>query len=275
MTATVQSIADVIMDPWVLTWAVSLLTAQIIFQIILGFISSPFRAKPGAAAHQIVALVPFCYAAYHGVALWLFDADIASMHVGSATDRLYGQQEGAWMLIRFMLGFQVYDLLATGLEASLRKLEHLAHHTATLLTALSAASSGGPFFCYYAVFFFGFTELSSVPLAFVDLFRQFPTLAKQFPATNELNRTVFSVSFLVIRVLWFPYVMITKWWPDLIEAWSTPSGIRCSMPAYCWMFFSSVFLTFLQLFWGYKILRVVLKGNLGGNNAVATKHEAD
>lgn len=257
-----------------LTWAVPLLTAHVVIQTVLGLVNSPFRAKPGAAAHQIVALVPFSYAAYQGTVVWLFDAQVAQMQMGSTIDRLYGYHESAWALIRFMIGFQIYDLVATGLEPSLRKLEHLAHHMATLLTALTAASSGGPFFCFYAVFFFGFTELSSVPLAFVDLFRQFPTLAKQLPAANEMSRTVFAVSFLVIRVVCFPYVMIARFWPDLVDAWST-SGIRCSMPAYCWMFFSSVFLTLLQLFWGYKILRVVLKGNLGGKNAAAVKSEAD
>ncbi len=47
------------------------------------------------------------------------------------------------------------------------------------------------------------------------------------------------------------------------------------MSTYCWMAFSSTFLTFLQLFWGSKILRVVLKGNLGGKNKAAVKTETD
>ena len=53
------------------------------------------------------------------------------------------------------------------------------------------------------------------------------------------------------------------------------NDIRCSMSTYCWMAFSSTFLTFLQLFWGSKILRVVLKGNLGGKNKAAVKTETD
>jgi len=265
---------DVLFDPLVISWAVGLLVAHVIVQALLGVVDSPFRAKPGVAAHQLVALVPFCYAAYHGTLLWLFDEDIRSMHAGDYTGRLYMRHEGSWALTRFMVGFQMYDLMSTALEPSLRKAEHLAHHSCTLLTAMGGAAFNGPYFPYYSAFFFGFTELSSVPLAFVDLFRQLPTLAKQFPAMNELVRTVFALTFLFVRVGWFPWVMLSRWWPDLMAAWAA-NDIRCPMHTYWWMAFSSTFLTFLQLFWGYKILRVVLKGNLGGKDANAAKSEAD
>ena len=102
-------------------------------------------------------------------------------------------------------------------EPSLRKAEHLAHHICTLLTAgfLGGASVGGPYFNYYSPFFFGFVEISSVPLAFVDLFRQLPKLADRYAGLNEVLRTTFAVTFLITRVGYFPLVMITKWWPDL------------------------------------------------------------
>ena len=92
-----------------------------------------------------------------------------------------------------MLGFQIFDLAVTAIVPELRKAEHLAHHVATLLSAMSATSSGGPpFFNYYVAFFFGFTELSSVPLVFVDLFRQLPKLGRMFPVVNEVTRTTFA-----------------------------------------------------------------------------------
>lgn len=267
----------VLSDPWLLSWALGLFAMHLLLQAGLGAVDTPLRAKPGVAAHQIVCFVPFAYAAYMGVILWLLDDSIAAMHTGTYIDRLYpaGDAESLpWKLSRFMLGFQVYDLAATALEPSLRKAEHIAHHSSTLLTAYCAATTGGPFFGYYAAFFFGFTELSSVPLAFVDLFRQIPTLAKQYPAVNELSRTTFAVSFLIIRVVWFPIVMISRWWPDLYAAYAA-DDVRCSWAAFGWMFFSSAFLTFLQLFWGFKIIRVVLKGNLGGKDQSAAKSETD
>lgn len=267
-------IPDVFADPWLLTWAFGLLGLHIFLQVLFGATNTLLQAKPGVAAHQIVALIPFTYAAYHGTLLWLFDEEVATLHMGTYADRLYVHTDAGWSLCRFMIGFQLYDLLSTALEPSLRKAEHLAHHTATMLTALCAATTGGPFFTFYAAFFLGFVEVSSVPLAFVDLFRQLPAVAKKFPATNELVRTTFAVSFLLLRVGCFPYLMLTRWWPDLIAAYKA-DDIRCPMAAYCWMFFSSVFLTFLQLFWGGKIIRVIAKGNASGKDESASAAEAD
>ena len=67
--------------------------------------------------------------------------------------------------------------------------------------------------------------------------------------------------------------MVSTWLPDLMAAWAA-NDIRCSLAAYWWMAFSSAFLTVLQLFWGYKIARVVLKGNASGRDADAANKEA-
>ena len=68
--------------------------------------------------------------------------------------------------------------------------------------------------------------------------------------------------------------MVSTWWPDLMAAWAA-NDIRCSLAAYWWMAFSSAFLTVLQLFWGYKIVKVVAKGNLKGRDKCAVQNETD
>ena len=87
---------------------------------MLAKVKSPFRAKPGVAAHQLVCAVPFTYAAWVGARVWLYDAGIAAMDGATYVERLYGAHDASWSLCRFMIGFQIYDLLATGLEPSLR-----------------------------------------------------------------------------------------------------------------------------------------------------------
>lgn len=182
-------------DPIVIGWAGILLLSHLILQKSAG------GMKPGVVAHQVCTLVAFSYAAYHGFFLWMYDDIVLQQHQGSYKDRLYGSNNVSFALCRFMIGFQTYDLISTALVPELRKLEIVGHHVATLLTAMASASHGGPFFTYYVPFFFGFTELSSVPLVFVDLFRQLPKLGNKFAALNELSRTLFAVSFLTIRVL--------------------------------------------------------------------------
>lgn len=176
-----------------------------------------------------------------------------------------------------MVAFQLYDLFSTVLVPDLRKLEHVAHHFATLFTALAGlAMPGGPYFCYYSVFFFGFTEISSVPLFAVDLFRQVPSLAegKLGGALNEAARTAFALTFLPVRCLLFPWIMLFRFWPDMYNA-HRADDIRCPGLTAVWMLLSSSFLTALQLFWGYKILRVVLKGNLTGSGAKGEKAQKE
>lgn len=57
--------------------------------------------------------MPFIYAAYVGTSLWLFDAGIGAMDGAGYVERIYGNHASAWSLCQFMIGFQLYDLLAT------------------------------------------------------------------------------------------------------------------------------------------------------------------
>jgi hypothetical protein len=164
---------------------------------------------------------------------------------------------------------------------TLRKAEHLGHHFATLLTALTAVQLGGPFFQWCAPFFLGFTEISSVPLALVDLFRGLPKLTGVSPilsAVNEVARVAFALSFLPIRCIGFPLCVFTVLLPDMISAWAA-NDIRCSMASFAWMLIVPILMTCLQWFWGAKIVRVLLKekGILagGGVDKGARDKEAD
>lgn len=121
----------------------------------------------------------------------------------------------------------------------------VAHHVSVVL--LAALSVKGPFVHFYAPFFFGVPELSSVFLVFVDFFkscahhgpgthapacqrgalrtlwpsarpsptahscgvrlaRPDPTVRSRFAALNEVVRTLFGVTFLVVRCGWWPVV---------------------------------------------------------------------
>ena len=42
-------------------------------------------------------------------------------------------------------------------------------------------------------------QVSSIPLAFVDFFKHFPSLKQQQPAANELARNLFAPAFIICR----------------------------------------------------------------------------
>mmetsp|Transcript_5982 Transcript_5982/g.18397 ORF Transcript_5982/g.18397 Transcript_5982/m.18397 type:complete len:283 (-) Transcript_5982:499-1347(-) len=243
-------------DPWVQQWAFGLLALQAVLMVVLSIIPSPMSEDVGVAAHQLTIAVPFAYAAYHGARLWFFDEAFAAMGT-SAHGRLYAASEDCFSLTRFMFGMQVFDLMVTFIVPSMRKLEHLVHHGLTLATALCGLS--GPYLMYQAGFFFGLVEISSVPLVFVDLFRKYPALhekSKIGDALNEFVRLSFAVTFLLIRCVMWP-VVVMQLVLDLISVYRAGQlqggfqmmifGCTCSV------------LTFLQLYWGYKVVAATVK----------------
>ena len=133
----------ILQDPVVIGWAAGLIVSHIVMHLAFSVGKSPLSVKPGVAAHQFACVVPFTYAAYRGTLLWLTDDIVAQQHGGRPIDRLYGGNALAADLARFMLGFQVYDLTSTAFVPELRKAEHILHHSATLLTAISAGAARG------------------------------------------------------------------------------------------------------------------------------------
>ena len=103
---------QVFLDSLVLQWAGSLLLLQVVLQVAFTVQSAvPGVAKePGLVAHQVCVSIPFMYSAYHGVRMSLFNEAYAAMHAGTYADRLYGFEPFCWDLVRYFLGFQVYDL---------------------------------------------------------------------------------------------------------------------------------------------------------------------
>ena len=50
-----------------------------------------------------------------------------------------------------------------------------------------------------------------MPLAFVDLFKFYPSLKNAMPLTNENVRTAFVVIFIPIRIVYWPYICSEFW----------------------------------------------------------------
>jgi hypothetical protein len=256
-------------DPVVFEIATQMLAAQIVLQLLLAAVPSALQQKAGVVAHQLIVFPGCAYATVVGCQMWFGGELAAAQHAGTYVDRIYGQLDGARTLCGFMLGFQIYDLLVTALVPGLRKAEHLLHHTATMLTAASSLALGGPYFQYYAPFFFGVTELSTIPLLIVDIFKQLPDLLEspRGRAVHAGAKSLFVLTFMPIRCLLFPMVMLTKFWPDMLAVYSH-ADMRFWGGVFAWMLLSSTLLTGLQLWWGYKIVRIVAKGGLEGSKKV-------
>jgi hypothetical protein len=115
---------------------------------------------------------------------------------------------------------------------------------------------------YYAPFFFGFIEISSVPLSLLNAFNIRQDWVKEMPRLHLVTKILFAVTFIGARVFsWNAnmHLFFRDTW-RLVTASS--SDINVSMTARVITFFAgdvpAVFLTVLQLFWASKIVEAVL-----------------
>jgi len=124
------------------------------------------------------------------------------------------------------------------------------HHFAVLsITSLQIYTC---MFEYYAVFFFGTVEISSVFLSIMNLFKDHPALAKQNPTCFTVAKILFAASFLMMRVyLWLPmmYDFIRQTVVFFLEKGSLFYGILVALSTT-----PSIFLTLLQMWWAQKIV---------------------
>eukprot|EP00310_Coccolithus_braarudii_P017715 CAMPEP_0183360906 /NCGR_PEP_ID=MMETSP0164_2-20130417/56141_1 /TAXON_ID=221442 /ORGANISM="Coccolithus pelagicus ssp braarudi, Strain PLY182g" /LENGTH=171 /DNA_ID=CAMNT_0025535353 /DNA_START=353 /DNA_END=868 /DNA_ORIENTATION=+ len=164
-----------------------------------------------------------------------------------------------------MIGFQLYELTcAILLEPSLRGQhnEMLAHHVAALLLAVLGVAY--TYLHYYAPFFMGAVEVSSVPLIGVDFFKEFKGLRKEYLILHELSRALFAVLFVLCRVAYWPFVTYHFWCDSMLElraAWAGDIG----PPIWVVLIFcaSNLLLSALQFYWGSLVSKALVQKVLG------------
>lgn len=209
-----------------------------------------FNTNAVDGAHQFVALGSFSWLGLFGAYIWFFDPNFAVAFQG---DKIFGFYEPARMLIHAMIGFMVFDTAC--LIAARAGPEFYVHHVLVLILANFGLmyDENTWYMLYYGVFFFGVSEVSSIPLGFVDMFRGNKQLAEAYPKVCDNVRTLFAVSFLILRIAYWPFVMYDfsiNFFPRLGEMYWAPAFAFGA---------TAVLLTVLQWFWGFLIIKGIIK----------------
>lgn len=229
----------------------------------------PWSKMPGFTAHQVIVVPVLAFLTAEGLREWFVQEP------ATAVERLLGPRHGH--LSEFVLGMMLFWDIPTGLlTPALRDLPMAVHHLGMCATAAIAmgAISGPkhqPVLGYYAPFFFGLIELSSIPLIVVDLFHPkhkawhafltSDTAPSWLASLNETSRIVFAVSFFVMRTIYFPYVSMAWVLPDVMEVAALEPDERDNVslaPLYTMASFNALF-SCLQFYWGFLLMRQVLK----------------
>jgi len=239
-------ITDVVSSKIFIGWVLGLFAAWGILVLACSRVSI-FKDKPRGAAHQIVVIVPFTYLCVKGIWVWFFDAGFMA---ACADDRLYCDYAPSYEIVEMLAAFMLWDFVTTLVSKELRKFEHLFHHGMVGVLAMISATNGPHgFILYYVPFYMALMETSSVPLAFVDLFRMFKPLAEAAPALNEACRVTFAVLFLAFRCIYWPVVNVDFW----------RHALHGPLYLTVWWFIANILMTGLQYYWGMLICRGILK----------------
>jgi len=155
---------------------------------------------------------------------------------------------------------------------------------ATAAVATGCLSPGQPLMAYYASFYFGAIELSSLPLLVVDLFHPKhkdwqswltgDAAPKWLAPANEAARVCFAVLFLLVRTMWFPFVSFAGVLWDVIQIQEEQADIRTRqgeagteaklvpqdvMFGLYVMAGLNIFFSCLQMYWGSLIVKQIAK----------------
>lgn len=208
-----------------------------------------FAENPAGTAHQFVVLIPFLYFALRGSKMWFFDQRFVGV---SKHDKLWGNYPAVASLLIAMFAFQVWDFSISLVIPEYCKPEFLIHHVCTALVAIISLTNGPHGFCmYYAPFYMGVSEVSSLPLALTEVFRMNADLALKFSGINTLCQTAFAVLFFSFRLLYWPYVAFDQW-RSICSNNSRRALSICVLVG-------SIGFTTLQFYWGMLIVREAAK----------------
>lgn len=163
----------------------------------------------------------------------------------------------------FQLGYQLWAIPTGGILVG-ESPAMLAHHFAVILVAgMSALFTNG--FRYWTPFFYGFIELSSIPLAIMNTFKDNPAWIQKHAGAYLVVRLIFCFMFLWIRLVMFlprQYVFLRDHFLLFTSSDNRPYQVFMSL-----VFVSALILQILQIYWGFIILKGlvrVVQGFLSG-----------
>lgn len=132
----------------------------------------------------------------------------------------------------------------------------LMHHVTVIIVGCMSAFMTAGFRCWVP-FFFGVMELSSIPLAVMNTFKDNPDWIKKQPTLFLTIRLLFCFSFLYIRI-WLMVPIKQTYLRDHYLLWSTSkNAIFRNYMATVWC--ASCFLMVLQFYWAILIVQGILK----------------
>lgn len=194
-------------------------------------------------------------------------------------------------LVYPMINYQGWNVVLCLLLEVLGDPSMIAHH---IVTGSLAYLGLHPYLHLRGLFFLGIAEVTNIPLTFFDVCKKFESIGKtaasrkarlefkgegegpelQKSALHEASQAIFALSFIVFRLVLWPYHCYFFWSGsvDLIVSGHHGNEQVHSRLVVIYFLVSNVFLTGLQIFWGKQIVEGLLKalGLMGSGKGKAS-----
>lgn len=205
--------------------------------------------RPDLFAFQIVSGSTFLLVGGLGFRSWHIQTNVHNYK--TAEGRLYGYvREAKWLTVA-NLAYQIWDFAISLTIPEHRTAIMLAHHL--VAATVSFSSIYNYMLGYYATFFLGLSEVSSIFLVSMDLLKYFELQpGTLFDAIlGRCSGPLFVVSFIYYRViLWWP---VSKQLFDDVRAVTASGQAENLRPGRTWILYMWVIFNFpmglLQLYW--------------------------
>jgi hypothetical protein len=225
-----------------------------------------FGASPSFAAHMIVHVFLVCAICYYSLVGRL---DWITEQPATLQERMYTFDPSAHKICLLQIALQIY-VVASALYTRhplLMSPVAFAHH---LMTGAGMCISLRPFGHSRTGLFFGVTELSTIPLDVIDLFKGFKQLRTQFPRTELVSKIIFALSFLGLRVGLVTHASY-GFQSDLYQLYATGDFVTHSLSVLAFSSLANVGIVLLQFYWATLILKGVQKLLAGGGGGKGDK----
>ena len=265
---------SLLVDPpvWIL-WGLGCLSVHILSYLLSSHVlpKGPWTELPSFTAHQVVALPVMIYTTILGFQSWfgtLLEAECSNNMVLD----IYPQ--GLYFGQLVIGGMLLWDIPTGFLSDGMGDPILHVHHIGMLLVAgiTVGVFSSQPIGSCYAPFFFGVIEVSSIPLAIVDIFHpkrkawhDYHTSIHTLVTINDISRILFAILFILVRAIYFPYVVLTQVLPDF---WNQANNKTIKQdsdmtardaPALWAIMILSLLFSILQLYWGTMVVQQIVK----------------
>lgn len=205
--------------------------------------------RPDLMAFQIISGLVFVVCAAMGIFAWY---GTGTCH--SPSKRLFAQLPMAKWLTLWNLTYQIWDYGISFVIPEFQQPVLFAHHAAAATVAYAALRYN--MLGYYAVFFMGLSEVSSVFLVLIDLGRYIPPKAGTYydQLVNQVCAPLFVVTFFYYRVILWWYPITVNLLQDVSDGLKKPKSPNWVMYL---LLLLDIPMGLLQLYWMTLILQTV------------------